>query len=225
MQNLPELTQQFQPLLDLNELPLNFASLMTLAIGVGWASGLRLYALIFILGMLSKFGGINLPGDLNILAHPLILTVSGTLLIVEFFADKIPWIDSLWDSVHTFIRIPAGATLAAAIMGDYGTATQIAFALIAGSITAGTHLAKTSTRAAVNTSPEPISNIISSFSEEVIFGIGIWTLLNYPLIFLILLFVFLFCAILIIFYCSKFLLGLLGKIKDKFTSKNEMVEY
>ena len=105
-------------LLDWSGVPLDMASLAALAAGLGWASGLRLYALVFVLGALGRFGGVQLPGGLEVLTHPLLLGVSGVMLLAEFFADKLPWFDSMWDAVHTFIRIPAGAALAAAVMGD-----------------------------------------------------------------------------------------------------------
>lgn len=209
------LTNNIQPLLDWGGIPLNMASLIALAVGVGWASGLRLYALIFVLGMLGKFAGVILPGDLSVLTHPAVIGISGVMLFVEFFADKIPWVDSVWDSIHTFIRIPAGAALAAAVMGEQGAATQLVFALIGGSITAGTHLAKTSTRAAINTSPEPLTNIISSFGEEVVFAGGLYTLLSNPLVFVIALVIFMAITIIVIVLMWKFLKTLINKLRSK----------
>lgn len=176
--------ENLQPLLDLDGLPLDLASLAALAAGLGWASGLRLYALLFALGSLSRFGGVDLPGELDILAHPLLLGLSGFLLMVEFLADKVPYVDSLWDSVHTFIRIPAGAALAAAVMGDQGTVSQLAMALLGGGLAAGTHLAKAGSRAAINASPEPFSNISASLGEDVLAVSGLWLLFTHPLWFL-----------------------------------------
>lgn len=157
-----------RPLLDWSGLPLDLASLAALAAGLGWASGLRLYALVFTLGVLGRFAGVHLPGGLDVLAHPLVLGVSGLMLAVEFLADKVAYVDSLWDSVHTFIRIPAGAALAAAVMADQGTAMQVAMALLGGSLAAGTHLAKSGVRAAINTSPEPVSNVGASLGEDAV---------------------------------------------------------
>ena len=127
---LAAFAQGLMPLLDWRGLPVDLASLAALAAGLGWASGLRLYALVFVLGALARFAGVQLPGGLGVLAHPLVLGISGVLLVVEFFADKLPWLDSLWDAVHTFIRIPAGAALAAAVMGEQGGALQIAMGLV-----------------------------------------------------------------------------------------------
>ncbi len=173
-----------QPLLDWRGLPLDLASLTALAAGLGWASGLRLYGLVFTLGMLSRYAGVHMPGGLDVLGHPLILGLSGLLLATEFLADKIPLIDSLWDSVHTFIRIPAGAALAAAVMGDQGTALQVAMGLLGGSLAAGTHMAKAGLRAAINTSPEPVSNVTTSLTEDALAAGGLWALFTHPLRFL-----------------------------------------
>lgn len=193
-----------RPLLDWSGLPLDLASLAALAAGLGWASGLRLYALVFSLGALGRFAGVNLPGGLDILTHPLLLGISGTLLVVEFLADKIPYIDSLWDSVHTFIRVPAGAALAAAVMGDQGTAMQVATALLGGSLAAGTHLAKSGVRAAINTSPEPVSNVGASLTEDTMVAGGLWTLFHYPLAFLAGLALFMLIAGVALFYVWRF---------------------
>lgn len=173
-----------RPLLDWSGLPLDLASLAALAAGLGWASGLRLYALVFILGALGHFAGVHLPGGLDVLAHPLVLGVSALLLAVEFLADKVAYVDSLWDSVHTFIRIPAGAALAAAVMAEQGTAMQVAMALLGGGLAAGTHLAKAGVRAAINTSPEPVSNVGASLGEDALFATGLWALFHHPLAFL-----------------------------------------
>ncbi len=193
-----------RPLLDWSGLPLDLASLTALALGLGWASGLRLYALVFTLGALGRFAGVHLPGGLEVLAHPLVLGVSGLLLAIEFLADKVPYIDSLWDSVHTFIRIPAGAALAAAVMGDQGTAMQVAMALLGGGLAAGAHLAKSGVRAAINTSPEPVSNVTASLTEYVVVASGLWTLFNHPLAFLTGLLVFVVVAGVLLFYVWRF---------------------
>jgi hypothetical protein len=196
--------ESLRPLLDWSGLPLDLASLTALAMGLGWASGLRLYALVFTLGALGRFAGVHLPGGLEVLAHPLVLGVSGLLLAIEFLADKVPYIDSLWDSVHTFIRIPAGAALAAAVMGDQGTAMQVAMALLGGGLAAGAHLAKSGVRAAINTSPEPVSNVAASFTEDAVVAGGLWTLFNHPLVFLAGLVVFMLLAGVALFYLWRF---------------------
>ncbi len=173
--------RELTPLLDWSGLPLDVASLAVLAAGLGWASGLRLYALVFVLGALGRWGGVQLPGGLEVLASPWVLGLSGVLLFTEFFADKLPWLDSLWDALHTFIRIPAGAALAAGVMGDQGAALQVAAALLGGSLAAGTHFAKAGARAAINTSPEPVSNVLTSLGEDALFLGGLWLLVTNPL--------------------------------------------
>jgi hypothetical protein len=173
------LVDPLRPLLDWSGLPLDLASLTALAAGLGWASGLRLYALVFVLGLLARFAGVQLPGGLEVLAHPLVLGLAGILLVVEFLADKLPYVDSLWDGIHTFVRIPAGAALAAAVMAD-----QVAMALLGGGLAAGTHLAKAGVRAAINTSPEPVSNVTASLGEDALTAGGLWLLFTHPLWFL-----------------------------------------
>jgi hypothetical protein len=193
-----------EPLLNWSNAPLNMPSLMALAAGLGWASGLRLYALVFTLGALDRFAGVTLPGDLSALSNIWVMGLSGVMLLMEFFADKIPWLDSVWDSIHTFIRIPAGALLAGAVMGDQGAAAQIATGLLGGTLAAGTHLVKTSTRAAINTSPEPFTNIAASSTEDAIFAGGMWAMLNHPLVFLGGLGVFFVLALAVIFLLWRF---------------------
>ncbi|WP_230970593.1 DUF4126 domain-containing protein [Nitrogeniibacter aestuarii] len=193
-----------QPMLDWRDVPVDMASLVALAAGLGWASGLRLYALVFTLGALGRFAGVQLPGDLDVLTHPLVLGVSGLMLLAEFFADKLPWLDSLWDAVHTFIRIPAGAALAAAVMGEQAGNVQLLAALLGGTLAAGTHFAKAGARAAINTSPEPFSNVFTSFGEDAVFVGGLWALLSYPVIFLVALGVFMLLAVWLIVSLWRF---------------------
>ena len=193
-----------EPLLNWSNAPLNMPSLMALAAGLGWASGLRLYALIFTLGALDRFAGVTLPGDLSTLSNLWVMGISGLLLFTEFFADKIPWLDSVWDSIHTFIRIPAGAMLAGAVMGDQGSAMQIATGLLGGTLAAGTHFAKSGTRAAINTSPEPFTNVAASTAEDAMFAGGMWAMLNYPLFFLGGLAVFIVLAIVLMLLLWRF---------------------
>jgi len=155
--------------------------LVALAAAIGWASGLRLYAVLFILGGLAYLHWIDLPSGLQVLAHPLVLAASGFMCFVEFFADKIPGVDSAWDLVQTFIRIPAGAALAASVFGDSSTATMLAAAIVGGTLAAGSHLAKTGGRALINTSPEPFSNWTASFGEDLAVGTVLWLALAHPI--------------------------------------------
>lgn len=155
-----------------------------LAAAVAWGAGLRLYAVVLVLGLLGRYGGFELPDSLDILAHPLVIGVSGLLALAEFIGDKIPWLDSASDAIQTFIRIPAGAALAAAFFGDGGAAVQAAAALMGGTFAAGSHVAKSGTRALINTSPEPVSNAAASFGEEALLGGGLWLAFAHPLAFL-----------------------------------------
>ena len=205
-------SQNLSPLLNWSNAPLNMPSLMALAAGLGWASGLRLYALIFTLGALDRFAGVTLPGDLSVLSNLWVMGISGLLLLTEFFADKIPWLDSVWDSIHTFIRIPAGAMLAGAVMGDQGSAMQIATALLGGTLAAGPHLAKAGTRAAINTSPEPFTNVAASTAEDAMFAGGVWAMLNYPLLFLGGLAVFIVFAIILMVLLWRFVRGIFRRL-------------
>ena len=161
--------------------------LVALAATLGWASGLRLYAVLFIVGGLGYLHWIDLPPGLAVLAHPLVLGASGFMCFVEFFADKIPGVDSAWDFVQTFIRIPAGAALAASVFGDSSTATMLAAAIVGGTLAAGSHLAKTGGRAVINTSPEPFSNWAASFSEEFLVGGILWLAFVHPVVALVVL--------------------------------------
>jgi uncharacterized membrane protein len=167
---------------------------VALSAGLAWASGLRLYLVVFLAGVLSYFGYLQLPATLAVLQNPLVIGVAGVMAFAELIADKIPAFDSLWDSFQTFIRIPAGALLAAFAMGDVDPSWTVAAGLIGGTITAGTHFAKAGSRLAINTSPEPFSNWIASFSEEGMVLGGLWTMLASPLVFLGLLVVFLILA-------------------------------
>ncbi|MGH8121575.1 MAG: DUF4126 domain-containing protein [Rudaea sp.] len=164
---------------------------LALAAGLSWASGIRLYATVFIVGMLGRLGYVHLPDDLLVLEHNFVLAASGVMLIVDFLADKVPGFDSLWDSIHTFIRIPIGAMLAWGAMGDTTPALQLAAGLLGGAITTGTHLAKTGAREAINTSPEPFSNWTASFGEDGMLVGGLWLVFSHPAVFLALLIVFL----------------------------------
>ena len=137
------------------------------------------------------------------------------LLLTEFFADKIPWLDSVWDTIHTFIRIPAGVALAGAVMGDQGAAMQVAMGLLGGTLAAGTHFAKAGTRAAINTSPEPFSNIAASVGEDAIFAGGMWALLNHPVAFLLGLVLFIIVAVILIYLSWRFVKALLRGFRKK----------
>lgn len=146
---------------------------LALAVGSAWAAGINLYATILVLGVLDFFGIAVLPEELAVLSSPLVLGAAAVLFCVEFVADKVPGVDSLWDMLHTFIRIPAGAYLAASTatgmdLGLPEETSYIAALLVGGVISGGSHLSKATSRAAINTSPEPFSNWFASFVEDVL---------------------------------------------------------
>ena len=157
---------------------------ISLTMGAAWASGINLYATIFMLGILGANNVIALPPSLELLTNPLVIGAAGIMYFVEFFADKIPAVDSTWDAVHTFIRIPLGALLAAGAVGEVNPAVTTAAFLLGGTMTAGTHAAKAGTRVLINTSPEPFTNIAASVTEDVAVVGGLWAALNYPLVFI-----------------------------------------
>lgn len=172
----------------------DLAPTLALSAGLAWASGLRLYLAVFLAGALAQLGYLQLPATLAVLQHPLVIAAAGGMALAELVADKVPAFDSLWDGVQTFIRIPAGALLAALALGDADPAWMLAAGLVGGTITAGTHFAKAGSRLAINASPEPLSNWLASFGEEGLVVGGLWTMLAAPLVFLGLLAVFLLVA-------------------------------
>jgi hypothetical protein len=158
---------------------------IALTLGVAWASGINLYAAMVMLGYLGSSGQIDLPPELQLLTNPVVMVGAGVMYCVEFFADKVPGIDNGWDLVQTFIRIPAGALLAAGAMGDAGFGSQLAAAVAGGTLATGSHLVKAGGRVLINTSPEPVTNWFTSVGEDVAVIAGLWTALQHPLLFLI----------------------------------------
>ncbi len=169
-------------------------SAISLSMGVAWASGINLYATLLTLGLLQMNGAIILPEELHIVAHPLVLSAAGLMFCLEFFADKIPGIDSMWDGIHTFIRIPAGAVLAAAALGEVNAPILLAAAIVGGGVSGVSHATKSSTRAIINTSPEPVSNWTASIAEDVAVIAGVWAAVSHPWVFIALFCVFLLFA-------------------------------
>lgn len=162
-----------------------------IAAAVAWGSGLRLYLVLFVLGLLGRYAGFDLPDTLAWLSHPVSLGLTGFLSLTEFFADKIPWLDSVWDALHSFLRIPAGAALAVTLFPELGDGGMTALvALLGGGVAASAQLAKTGSRAVINASPEPLSNVAASVAEESLLVAGLWTAFNHPLVFLVLLVIF-----------------------------------
>ncbi|WP_438971432.1 DUF4126 domain-containing protein [Methylophaga sp.] len=165
-------------------------NIIALSMGAAWASGINLYATIFMLGYMGITGNIALPEELQVLTNPMVMTAAGFMYCVEFFADKIPGVDSGWDTMHTFIRIPAGAMLAASAVGDVTPAVELSALLVGGTLAAGSHATKAGSRLLINTSPEPVSNWGASISEDLLVIGGLWAALNHPVLFLIALVLF-----------------------------------
>jgi hypothetical protein len=168
---------------------------LALAMGASWASGINLYAALLVLGLGGSTGHIDLPSELIFLQDPLVIAAAGVMYFVEFFADKAPGVDTGWDTIHTFIRIPAGAMLAAGAVGDVTPALEIAAGVLGGGVAATSHATKAGTRMLINTSPEPVTNWTASISEDILVIAGLWTALNYPIVFLVLFVVFILLAI------------------------------
>jgi hypothetical protein len=164
---------------------LDLTQLVAIAAALGWASGLRLYAVVFLTGLAGWLGWVPLPGDLGVLAHPIVLGASGFMLFVEFFVDKVPGLDSVWDAIHTFVRIPAGAALAAAVFGGDEASWVTAAALLGGTLAATSHAAKLTTRASANTSPEPFSNIALSLFGDGAVPVMLWLSWVHPVVALV----------------------------------------
>lgn len=166
------------------------ANVLALSMGAAWASGLNLYATLLVLGFMANSGYLQLPPELQVVADPLVMAAAGLMYFIEFFADKTPGVDTGWDTIHTFIRIPAGAMLAAGAVGEVGPAAQLAAAIVGGGLAAATHATKAGGRVLINTSPEPVTNWTASFAEDIAVVAGLWTALNHPWWFLALLVLF-----------------------------------
>jgi hypothetical protein len=189
--------------------------LLAVAAALGWASGLRLYAVLFLTGLAGFLGWVDLPPGLHLLQHPVMLGASGFLLAIEFFADKIPGVDTLWDAVHTLIRIPAGAALAASVFGMDQAAWATGAALLGGTLAATSHVAKATTRAAVNTSPEPFSNLALSFLGDAAVPGTLWLAFAHPAVALVVLAIATLSMVAIIALLMKFLRGLIARLRGR----------
>ncbi len=196
---------------------LDMPGLLALAAALGWASGFRLYAVVFIVGMLGAAGWLALPEGLTVLEHPAVLLVSGFMLLVEFFADKLPWVDSAWDALHAFIRVPAGALLAASVFGFDNATLAIVAGLLGGSLSATALATKMTTRAAVNTSPEPFSNWGLSFFEDGLVVAVVWLATQHPLVFGAALLLMLLVSVLLLVVLFRFLRAVLRRVSSFFS--------
>lgn len=195
--------------------PLDTVGLVALAAALGWGSGLRLYAVVFLTGLAGRLGWVPLPEGLQVLTHPVLLGGAGLMLVVEFLADKVPLVDSLWDTVHTFIRIPAGAALAAGVASSHAggdaQAWTLAAALLGGTLSATAHTAKAATRAAANTSPEPFSNLGLSLAGDMAVPAMLWLAWSHPMVFLVVLALVLLLMVILIVVLMRFVRGLISR--------------
>ena len=198
---------------------LDTAQLIALAGALGWASGVRLYLVVMLTGLAGFMGWVALPQGLHLLAHQVVLGASGFMVFVEFFADKIPGLDSLWDVVHSVIRIPAGAALAASVFSADSGAMALAAALLGGTLAATSFAAKATTRAAINTSPEPFSNVGASLLEDGMVPLGLWLAIAHPFVFVGLLALVLVLSIYLIRVCWRFLRQLFSRVARIFSGK------
>ena len=152
------------------------------ALGLGLLAGIRLYATVLIVGLIVRFHWVDLPAGLDVLGHTWVLATAGAACVIEFFADKVPWLDSVWDSVHTFIRPIGAALLGAAAFQDTDPALKMVVALLCGGVAFSGHSSKAATRFAVNHSPEPFSNWALSLTEDAIVPLGIWVAVSHPIV-------------------------------------------
>jgi len=197
---------------------------IALTMGVAWASGINLYAAILVLGIMGATGNITLPPGLIVLTDPLVIGAAGVMYVTEFIADKIPGVDTGWDTIQTFIRIPVGALLAAAAIGEVNPPVAIAAALLGGGMAASTHATKSGARVLINTSPEPFTNWAASLGEDIAVFVGLWTALYYPWVFVIFLVLFILLLVWLlpkIWKGVKAVLNLIGSLLKPRKKENQ----
>ncbi len=189
---------------------------LALTLGASWASGINLYAVLLVLGLGGATGNIALPDALQVLQNPMVIGAAGLMYCLEFFADKVPGVDTSWDLLHTFVRIPAGAMLAAGAVGETHVALEVAAGILGGGMAATSHATKAGARMLINTSPEPFSNWGASVGEDVVVFAGLWAALQHPLVFLVLLVLFFAVAIWLLPRIWRLLAGLIRKVRRLF---------
>jgi hypothetical protein len=175
---------------------MNLISTIAIAMGSAWVSGINLYACVATLGLLSRFAHLKLPGELEVVTNGWVIGIALALYVIEFVADKVPWVDSTWDVIHTFIRIPAGAVLAAAAFGDFDRSIQVIALLLGGGLALSSHGTKAATRAVLNTLPEPVTNAVVSVAEDVLAILSVVAAVFFP----VLLFVIVAAGLLVSIY-------------------------
>ncbi len=195
---------------------------IALTMGVAWASGINLYAALLVLGIGGSTGNIDLPPALQVLQDPLVIFAAGVMYMTEFFADKVPGVDTGWDVLHSFVRIPAGAALAAGAVGDVSPAMTIASGIVGGSMATLSHITKASMRVAINTSPEPFSNWTASLAEDIAVITGLYAALQYPLLFLSLLIAFVTLVVWLLPKIWLLLKNMFANVKARFTRSSSV---
>jgi hypothetical protein len=196
---------------------MSFISTLALAMGSSWVSGINLYAGVATLGLLGRFAHLNLPGELGFVTNWWVIGVAVGLYIIEFIADKVPLIDSVWDAIHTFIRVPAGAVLAAAAFGEFDRSVQVIAFLLGGSLALSSHGTKAATRAAINTSPEPVSNITASLAEDVV-AVGSMALAPfYPVFVIIVVLVAVIASVILVPRIVRYLRSVVTRLRTLIT--------
>jgi len=183
-----------------------------LAMGTAWTSGINLYATVAALGIAQAAGLVHLPPGLEVLANPAVITVAVVMYFVEFFADKVPYVDSGWDAVHTFIRVPAGALLAARAIGPTDPALEVVAALAGGGVALAAHGTKAATRLAINASPEPFTNWAASIAEDIVAFFGVWAAFAHPYLMLALVLGFVALAVYLVPKILRALRSLFNKL-------------
>jgi hypothetical protein len=196
---------------------------ISLILGVAWASGINLYAAVLVLGYMGSAGHVTLPPDLQILSTPIVMGAAGLMYVVEFFADKVPGVDTGWDVLHTFVRIPAGAMLAMGMAEglEMNEAVQFAALLLGGGVAATSHAAKAGSRVLINTSPEPFSNWTASITEDVVVIGGLWASLQHPVLFVVALVLFLILVVWLLPKIWRALKRIVRAIGRFFSGRNE----
>jgi hypothetical protein len=199
---------------------MSIISTIALAMGASWTSGINLYASVATLGLLARFAHLQLPGELQVLTSWWIIGIASGLYVVEFFADKVPWLDSTWDLIHTFIRVPAGAVLAAAAFGDFDKTVQVIALLLGGGLALSSHGTKAATRAVLNASPEPVTNIIASVVEDIIAVLSIVAAVFVPVLLFVIVAIGLVVSYLVLPRVVRFLRQVFRSVRRVFAPAN-----
>ena len=188
-------------------------STLAFATGTAWVSGINLYASVVTLGLLGRFAHLQLPGDLSLLTGWWVIGVALALYLIEFIADKIPVVDSAWDAIHTFIRVPAGAALAAASFGDYDKSFQLVAFLLGGGVALSSHGTKAAARMVVNTSPEPVTTVAASLGEDILAVGSVLLAAFYPLVLLMVVVTGLIISLFLLPRIVRYFRSLLAKLR------------